>query len=108
MQRIILTALACLIAGSAQAESMAQERVVSPHGRNLPTAYFTCQVDTDCVQVQGWCTWFAINQSSVAAYNALPQDPQGKDSTNCPTDRRPAYPHALCTQQLCSVGYGQR
>jgi hypothetical protein len=82
--------------------------LLSTPQQRLPIRYFKCSVDADCTIVHGWCESFAIHQSHLDEYQALPKQPQGKDSENCPTDRRPAYPNAVCIHQTCAINYGQR
>ena len=75
--------------------------------RAIPEHMFRCTEDAQCTVVQGWCITFAINKAYQTAYDAIPNDPNGKGARNCPPGWLPPLPKAVCETQRCKVMSGR-
>lgn len=84
------------------------KRADSPSSqRAIPEHMFRCTEDAQCTVVQGWCITFAINKAYQTAYDAIPNDANGKGARNCPPGWLPPLPKAVCETQRCKVMSGR-
>lgn len=72
----------------------------------VTTDMLQCSEDAQCIVVQGWCTTFAINRARQAAYDAIPNDADGKGARNCPPGWLPPLPKAVCETKRCKLVSG--